>query len=610
MPRERLGLPSCLVALLLATPVAGAAEAPPSALPSAPAPRLREVAAAWGLVHRHHNGASGQFYMPETMGSGVALLDYDGDGDLDVFFVDSGALPGYVGEPGRSALFRNEGNGRFRDVTEAAGLRVAAFGMGATAGDVDGDGDLDLYVTAFGPDQLFRNQGDGTFVDATAEAGLGNPLWASSAAFADVDGDGDLDLYVADYVDFSFANNPPCGNKERGLRSYCHPEVYRGLPDRFYRNLGGGRFVEATAAAGFLPDEGKGLGVVFGDVDGDGWQDLFVANDMTPGFLFHNLGGGRFEEVGLLTGTALSDLGLPEAGMGVELADLDGNGWPDLFKTHLDLQTNALYLNQGGLLFTDGRYVSRLAEPSMYYVGFGTAAADLDQDGDLDLVVANGHIVHNVEASGNGSTYRQKNQLFVNDGRGVFREEREAGLTGVRAHRGLAAGDLDDDGDVDLVVTGNDDLAEVYEDVTTVVGGWLQVDLAGAGDNSAGIGARLELAAGGRRMVREVRTGSSYESQNALTAHFGTGGAAPEELAVRWPSGRRQLVRQPPADRRLRLYESAAGPAPRPAGKGFQASGAGGTAGAGPLPAGSCVRLTPPRPACYSRSPSAAGTGP
>jgi hypothetical protein len=518
--------------------------------------RFHEVSQAWGLSFRHHHGGSGQLYMPETMGSGVALFDYDGDGDPDVFYVDSGAMPGYKGETPRSVLLRNDGGGRFVDVTERSGLRVAGYGMGATAGDVDGDGDPDLYVTAFGPDQLFRNNGDGTFTDVTAKAGLGDPLWSTAAAFADTDGDGDLDLYVADYVDFSFENNPVCGNQKLGLRSYCHPEVFHGQPDRFYRNRGDGTFEDATAAAGFPNDAGNGLGAIFGDFDKDGDQDLYVSNDMNPSFLYENRGNGTFQEIGLLSGTALSDQGQPEAGMGVDAGDVDGNGFPDLVKTHLDLQTNALYLNQGSMLFTDGRYVSKLAEPSMYKVGFGVLFADLDQDGDLDHAVANGHIIHNAELFGTGTTYKQRNQVFENIGKGVFLEVKDSGVDVVRSSRGLAAGDLDLDGDLDLVITNSDDRSEVYENVSSPAGGWLQVDLAGRGKNTAGIGARLEVESGGRRQVREVRTGSSYLSQNALTAHFGLGAAdKADRLTLCWPGGRIQVFLDLPKDRRIVLAE-------------------------------------------------------
>jgi len=524
--------------------------------------RFRDAAAAWGIDFRHHHGGTGQLYMIETMGSGVVVFDYDGDGDRDVFFVDSGALPGYRGETPRSRLFRNDG-GRFADVTAASGIAVATYGMGATAGDADGDGDLDLYVTGFGPNQLLLNDGDGSFTDVTATAGTGDPLWSASAAFADADGDGDLDLYVTNYVDFSFDNNPICGNQERGARSYCHPEVYNPLPDRFYLNRGPGadgivRFDDATRAAGFGDARGNGLGVAWSDFDGDGRQDLYVANDKTANFLFLNRGTGddgmpRFEEVALVSGAALSDAGQEEAGMGIAVGDATGDGRPDLVVTHLDLETNAFYVNQGGL-FLDRRFPSQIGPASHLMVGFGTAFADLDQDGDLDLVIANGHIIHNVELFANGSTYKQPNQALENLGGGRFRLLPEAGLEAVRSSRGLAVGDLDGDGDLDLAINNSNDLCEVYENVTAASGAWLQLDLADRHTaNRFGIGARLELIAGGRRQVGEVRTASSYLSQNDLTYHAGIGDAAAAELRLRWPDGRRQTLRRLPAGHRLRL---------------------------------------------------------
>jgi enediyne biosynthesis protein E4 len=512
--------------------------------------RFREVSAAWGLSFRHHNGASGRLFLMETFGSGVVLFDYDGDGDPDVFFVDSGALPGYRGEPGRSRLYRNDGGGRFREVTAAAGLTVAGYGMGATAGDVDGDGDLDLYVTAYGPNQLFRNEGDGTFTDVTAAAGAGEASWSSSAAFADADGDGDLDLYVADYVLFSLDSYPLCGEPESGLRSYCHPEVFPGLPDRFYRNRGDGTFEDATAAAGFAAADGKGLGVIWGDLDGDGRPDLYVADDTTPNFLFHNRGDGTFEDLSLVSGTAFNAEGKAEAGMGVDLADLDGDGLPELVVTNFDLETNALYGNLGAGLFNDRRFLAQIAEPSRFRVGFGVAFADFDFDGDLDLAIANGHIIPTIERfpEKRGNSYRQPNQVLENLGGGRFRLVAGSGLDAVRSSRGLAAGDLDGDGDVDLVVTNSDDAAEVYENVASSLGGALAVALRAGGGNTAAVGARVEVEAGAVRQAREVRTASSYLSQNEMVLRFGLGPAAKvDSLLIRWPDGRRQRLLGLPA---------------------------------------------------------------
>ena len=518
--------------------------------------RFRDAAASVGLEFRHRHGGEGEFYMIETMGSGVVLFDYDLDGDDDVFFVDSGRVPGGSKEPSRSRLFRNDA-GRFVDVTPVSGIEVSGYGMGGVAGDVDGDGDLDLYVTAYGPNQLFENLGDGTFRDGTRSSGTGEERWSTSAAMADPDGDGDLDIYVANYVDFSPATNEICGDKERRLRSYCHPDVYRPLADTYYRNDGRGRFVDATREAGFDVAPGNGLGVVFGDFRGTGWPDLYVANDMTPNFLFRNRLDGTFEETALFTGTALSDQGAPEAGMGIAVGDVNGDGLTDFIVTHLDLETNAFYASSPSGVYVDRRFLSGVAPASALRVGFGVSLADFDQDGDLDLVVANGHIIHNIEDWGRGTTYKQPNQVLENVGDGRFRELPDAGLGEARSSRGLAVGDLDLDGDLDWVVSNSDDEAEYYANETTGSGSWLLVAFGaegGSGGAPFGVGAAVRSLCDGRWQRREIHTGSSYLSQSQLAAHFGFGecrslaqleARVPGETPVRFksvPTNRRILI--------------------------------------------------------------------
>ena len=535
------GLAARLVLLAaVAGAVAGAAEI-----------RLAPAAERWGIDFRHHDGASGRLYMVETNGSGVVLLDFDGDGDLDVFLIDGAVLPGYQGPAPRSRLFRNDG-GAFVDVTERSRIAVPVYGTGGAAGDVDGDGDLDLFVGAFGPNLLFENLGDGSFRETAAERGLADPLWASSAAFADVEGDGDLDLYVSNYVDFSLANNKACGDQRRQLRGYCGPDVYSALPDRFYRNLGDGRFRDETEAAGFAGARGAGLGVCFGDLDDDGRPDLYVANDLMPNYLFRNRGDGGFEDVSLLSGTAFGDRGKAEAGMGIAMDDFDGDGRFDIVVTNYEGETHALYGNRGAGLFSDRRFVANLAEPTLLKLAFGVASGDLDHDGDPDLAVANGHVRHNAELFNPASAYRQANQVFENLGGGRFAEATAAGLDAVRASRGLALGDLDGDGDLDLVISNVDDAVEVYENLLPRgAAGWLAVDLRRVG-NSHGVGARLELETAGRRQVREVRTSCSYQSHGDLGAHFGLAAAAGvDRLELRPPTGPRRAFLDLPAGRRI-----------------------------------------------------------
>ncbi|MEE2776412.1 MAG: CRTAC1 family protein [Acidobacteriota bacterium] len=510
-----------------------------------------EVAADWGIDFTHQNGASGAFYMPETMGSGVAIFDYDSDGDQDVLLLSSGPMPGFNGSPVASTLFRNDRSG-FIAVT--AGLDIADYAMGVTAGDVDNDGNPDLYITAFGRNQLFVGTGNGSFEERNF-AHTVESSWSASASFDDLDLDGDLDLYVTRYVDFALDDNQICGIKERGLRSYCHPHVYRGIADTFFENLGQGVFADRSEHFGFTGARGNGLGVIFGDTDGDGLRDVYVANDMGPNFLFRSTRDqpATFEELALLSGAALSNDGTPEAGMGVDMGDLDGDGLEDLITTHLDGQTNAVYGNTPAGVFVDRRFVSRLAEPSLPKVGFGVSIADLDLDGFNDVLVANGHIIHNVGKYNRGTTFRQQNQVFRNLGQGVFEEETGAGLLVVESSRGSALGDLDGDGDLDVVINNSNARAEVYRNLQAGAG-WLHVEPRGSGRYD--VGARVTVSRGSVSWMKETRSASSYLSQSQSVASFGLGDREQiDTLQIRWSGGRTSRYHGLAGNRRIRIQE-------------------------------------------------------
>lgn len=563
-----------MVPALIPTLIAAAA----AAVAAQPTGNLRfvDAADAWRVDFRHRHGGQGEYYMIETVGSGVVAFDYDGDGDDDLLFIDSGEPAPHGGKPGRTTLLRNDfglEGVEFVDATDRSGIHLDSYGMGAVAGDVDGDGDPDLYLTAFGPNRLWLNDGDGTFSPAATDYAAADPSWSASAALGDVDLDGDLDLYVTNYVDFSYDNNQLCGQPERGIRSYCHPDAYAGQPDRFYRNdleeSGAVNFVDATAELGLGNARGAGLGVVITNLDDDGRPDIYVANDMDPNLHFLNRAGKeglRFEDDALLAGTALSDRGEAEAGMGIAVGDIDGNGFDDLIVTHLDRQTNALYANQGEGLFLEQRFVAGIAEPSMPWVGFGVDLADFDLDGDLDLAVANGHVIHNIsEHQGfSEAAYAQPNQILENLG-GRFTEVRDSGVTTVRVSRGLATADFDLDGDPDIVISNCNDRAEAYRNESTR-GSALQIDLVDRDSpNRRALGAVLELRSQAGIQRREVRAGSSYLSQNSLTQTFGLTPASTSaepngmeagdaiELRVRWP--RQGNLRLPglPSGKRLRI---------------------------------------------------------
>ncbi|HSF15380.1 MAG TPA: CRTAC1 family protein [Vicinamibacteria bacterium] len=522
--------------------------------------RFVDVTDAAGLYFTHYNGKTDEKYLVETMGSGGGFLDYDDDGDLDLYLVNGAELPGSQPSPAppRNALYRNDGGGAFTEVTAEAGVGDTGYGMGMTAGDVDNDGDLDLYVTNFGTNVFYRNNGDGTFVNATEWAGLKAGGFSTSAAFADYDGDGFLDLYVARYVDFALDNHKFCGNQARKIQAYCHPDVYNPVPGILFHGKGDGTFEDVTRSAGvFVEDEGKGLGVVWGDYDDDGDADLYVANDSMRNFLFRNDGAGGFTDVTLLSGVGYSEDGKTQAGMGTDMADYDGDGLMDITVTNLDFEYNALYKGSEAGIFFDASYEAGVAETSLNSVGFGTFFFDFDNDGRLDLFVTNGHIIDNIELFNSTSTYQEPNFLFWNVGDGTFREMATS-LGGILAEenvgRGGAYGDVDADGDLDVLVTrcgqgvllarndgGNDNRS-------------LSVSLVGRTSNRNGVGARVSVRVGDSTAVREVKTATSYLSQSAIDVHFGLGrNQSVDEVRIRWPGKEFESVGPATAGRLLLL---------------------------------------------------------
>jgi len=548
--------PCAALAATLAISIAAGGAATPA--PSAPI--FVESAAATGLTFTHVNGAGGNYFLPEVMGAGVALLDYDNDGDLDVFLVQGAALPFDAatkagrgrGGPPTCRLFRNDlvaaADGRrtlhFTDVTEAAGVGLRVYGMGAAVGDYDNDGYPDLFVTSFGSTTLLHNNGDGTFRDVTKQAAVSDSAWSTSAAFIDFDRDGYLDLFVARYVDFTTAANKLC-NDPAGARDYCSPRAYRPVPARLFRNDGRGHFVDVTAAAAVTKAYGAGLGVAVGDYNGDGWPDIYVANDGTPNQLWINRHDGTFADEGLISGAALSATGNPEGSMGIASGDFDLDGDEDLFVTNIVGETSVLYVNDGRGNFVDARVKSGLAALTAAFTGFGVDWIDYDNDGWPDLFVANG-AVNIVEAlRGQPSPYRMRNQLFHNTGAGRFQET--SGLAGsafARAEigRGAAFGDIDNDGDIDVVVTNNNGPVRLLLNQLGAANHWLEIRLEQRPSNRFGIGSLIGVERAGRPTLwRRVRTDGSYLSASDVRAHFGLGSSADvSAVVVRWPDGERE----------------------------------------------------------------------
>jgi hypothetical protein len=532
-------------------PAAPAPETDPS-----PSPVVFEEAAS--LQTRTYCGGPTKDHVLESGGNGVALVDYDGDGRLDIYLVTAAQLtPARERVAHRNALYRNLGDFRFEEVSKQAGVDAAAWGNGVCAGDFDADGNLDLYVTNWGPNFLFRNRGDRTFEEVAARAGVAAGGWSTGCTFFDPDADGDLDLYVARYVETSWDDVVRAKRTlvwRNGPRIMVGPAGLPGESDLFFENLGKGRFTEATAAHGLAdPARSYGFGVVATDYDDDGSIDLFVANDSNPNFLYRNLGDGRFDSVGLLAGVAVNGEARAQAGMGADAGDYDGDARMDLVLTAFAHDRNTLYRNLDGRQFEDATVATALAAPTFKRMGWGTAFLDADLDGRLDLFFANGHIFADIEDYPQlDETYRQRNQLMLNVG-GAFRDvsnKAGAGLQVARVGRGLAVGDLDNDGDPDLVVSNMDDVPTVLENRQKTGHHWIAFRVSAPGANRLAIGAKVTIDAGGRKQQREIRSGGGYLSQSDLRALFGLGDyAGSVSVEVRMPGGRRWRWQGLAADR-------------------------------------------------------------
>ena len=530
-----------------------------SPLLSSAAIEFIDVTEEAGIDFRHINGAEGAYHLPETLGAGGAFFDADNDGNLDLYLVNSGY---WEESPPRdealSALYRNKGDGTFTDITTTAGVgNRGNYGQGAACADYDNDGDVDLYVTNFGANVLYRNNDDGTFTDVTASANVGDPAWSSSACFLDYNRDGHLDLFVVNYLVYSLdVPYLPCG-EEDGVQTYCHPSLFEGAPDTLYHNNGDGTFTDVSEESGVGGIgglfHGKGLGIVSADFNNDGAPDLYVANDDTRNDFFYNNDDGTFSEISLLAGCAYSFNGVAQAGMGVTAGDYNGDGLQDIFVTNLSYETNALYRNNGDGTFTDVIYEAHLGKESYLFVGFGTGFLDADNDGWLDLFVANGHIIDNIEDTHDILTYRQPDQIFRNQGNGTFHEvspRAGAYFQSPAVSRGALFGDYDNDGDIDMLVTQSNGPVTLLRNETGTQHNWIRIKTVGVISNRNGIGTRVTLTVDEHTQTREINPGASYLSSHDTRLHFGVGAnTTVDRLEVRWQSGVVQVFENLPANR-------------------------------------------------------------
>ena len=547
--RKLLSLSLCVVAL--ATVARGAPPAPGGA-------QFTDVTAAAKIAFKHTSGAAGKKFLPETMGSGVVVLDFDGDGWPDLFFANAKNWPGAPGAQPVSALYRNNHDGTFADVTRAAGLALPLYALGGAAGDYDNDGLVDLYVTCLGANRLFRNLGQGKFADVTAKAGVGDPGFSTSAAFFDYDKDGRLDLYVANYVTWSIEKDLFC-TLDGKRKSYCTPESYKGQSGTLYRGRPDGTFEDATEKAGVKNPSAKALGIAILDFDGDSWPDLFVANDTQPNRLYRNGGNGTFKDGAVAAGVAFGETGVARAGMGTDAADWKGTGRPGLVVGNFSNEMIGLYQNEGNGLFVDEAPASGVGAASQLSLTFAAFFFDFDLDGQLDIFAATGHVADDIGAVQPKVTYAQKPHLFRALGGGRYEDvapRAGAALQRAVVARGAAYLDFDRDGDLDLVVTTNNGPAYLLRNDGGNRNRGLRVKTVGTRSNRDGIGAVVTVSvAGGSKQQAVVKSGSSYCSQSELSLTFGLGTAAKAEVEVRWPSGRVDRVAGAAANTTVTIQE-------------------------------------------------------
>ncbi len=527
-------------------------------------PTFTDVTSAAGIRFKHQNGSFGKKYLPETMGSGGAFLDADGDGKQDILLVNGMNFPGRPASKSTMALYRNNGDGTFADVTAKAGLAVPMYGFGVAAGDYDNDGRTDIYVTALGPNRLFRNLGGLRFEDVTAKAGVGDPGFSTSAAWLDYDRDGKLDLFVANYVEWTIEKDLFC-TLDGKTKSYCTPESYKGQSSTLYRNLGNGTFENATKRAGLLDPASKALGIALIDFNDDGWLDLFVANDTQPNRLYENKKNGTFADVGVAAGVAFNEAGVARAGMGVDAADYDGSGRQSLIIGNFSNEMMALYTNEGNGLFIDEAPPSTIGKVSLLTLTFACFFFDFDLDGRPDIFAANGHVADDINAVQPRVTYAQPPHLFRNLGKRQFEAvtaRAGAALAQPMVARGAAYGDYDNDGDLDMLVTTNNGPARLLRNSGNK-NNWLRIRAIGTVSNRDAIGTFVRVTpAGGRPSPWAlVKTGSSYCSQSELPLTFGLGAIdRVDRIEVKWPNGRTQTLPGTRANQTVTVEEPRAAP--------------------------------------------------